>query len=349
MADQNSMRENVERIVREVLTEHSSAISESVHARLAEQMGTAAAEAHGTSATDLLNAAVVSVQDATAQTDILKALLDGATRFSERAGLLVVRGTTATGWQGRGFDDNDGFKLFTADCTKGLSERVLHSRMPAAAAADEFDTNFVHRFGHPADGNVILLPLVIKEKVAAMIYADGGEKGAAGLNTSALELLVRCTGLWLEILSFRKLAPGEHHTAHEIAPPPPPIAKAAAAPVAAAPAPPTATPVAEAIPATPVPAVPSNGGSSEDELRNKAKRFAKLLVEEIKLYNQGKVSEGRSTKDLYDRLKDDIDKSRATYDKRYGQTVKDTDYFTQELVRILADNDRSVLGANFRW
>jgi hypothetical protein len=206
----------------------------------------------------------------------------------------------------------------------------------------------VQRFGHPEDGNVILLPLVIKEKVAAMLYADGGEKGAAGLDSSALELLVRCTGLWLEILSFRKLSPGEHHVSHEVvAPPPAPkAAVAAAAPVATAPAPPPAGAV-QVTP--PPPPAPTNGASSEDEVRNKAKRFAKLLVEEIKLYNQSKVSEGRSTKDLYDRLKDDIDKSRATYDKRYGQTVKDVDYFTQELVRILADNDRTVLGANFRW
>jgi hypothetical protein len=104
---------------------------------------------------------------------------------------------------------------------------------------------------------------------------------------------------------------------------------------------------AGAIPVAPAHPQPSSGG--EDEIRNKAKRFAKLLVEEIKLYNQAKVSEGRSTKDLYDRLKDDIDKSRATYDKRYGQSVKDVDYFNQELVRILADNDRTILGANFRW
>jgi len=344
MADPKPMRENVERIVREVLEEHSSAISQSVQARLAQHLEThQVGAAPGTSSTDLLNAAVASVQDATAQTGILKALLDGATKFAERAGLLVVRGATATGWQGRGFDDNDSFKLFTADCTKGLSGRVLHNRTPAAAAADEFDTNFVHRFGHPADGNVVLLPLVIKEKVAALIYADGGEKGAAGLDASALELLVRCTGLWLEVLSFRKVSPGDHHVAHEI--PPSPVH----APVAAVAAPAlVAQSTAGAIPVPP-PAPPSNGASSEDELRNKAKRFAKLLVEEIKLYNQSKVNEGRSTKDLYDRLKDDIDKSRATYDKRYGQTVKDTDYFTQELVRILADNDRSVLGANFRW
>ena len=343
------MRENVERIVREVLAEQSAAIGDTIRQRLVEQMANEPAAAPGSSPTDLLNAAVASVQDATAQTDILKALLDGATKFSERAGLMVVRGTTATGWQARGFDDNDSFKLLTVDCTKGLCERVLHNRTPAAAAADEFDHGFVQRFGHPEDGNVILLPLVIKEKVAAMLYADGGEKGASGLDSSALELLVRCTGLWLEVLSFRKLSPAEHHAAHEVtAPPPAPKATAVAAPVATAPTHAPAPAPAGAISVPPPPA-PSNGTGAEDEVRNKAKRFAKLLVEEIKLYNQSKVSEGRSTKDLYDRLKEDIDKSRATYDKRYGQTVKDVDYFTQELVRILADNDRTVLGANFRW
>jgi hypothetical protein len=347
MADQNEVREKIERIVREVVAEHTSAIGESVRERVVAQLGGALESAPGAAPTDLLNAAVASVQDATAQTDILKALLDGATKFAERTGLIVVRGTTATGWQARGFDDNDSFKLFTTDCTKGLSARVLHNRTPAAAAADEFDSAFVNRFGPPADGNVLLLPLVIKEKVAAMIYADGGDKGASGLDGSALELLVRTTGLWLEILSYRKLSPADHHVAQEIAAPPAVHASAAAAPTPVAPPPAQST--AGTISVPPPPAPPSNGASSEDEVRNKARRFAKLLVEEIKLYNQSKVNEGRSTRDLYDRLKDDIDKSRATYDKRYGQTVKDVDYFTQELVRILADNDRSVLGANFHW
>jgi len=70
-------------------------------------------------------------------------------------------------------------------------------------------------------------------------------------------------------------------------------------------------------------------------------------VEEIKLYNQNKVAEGRARRDLYSRLRDDIEKSRAAYDKRYGESVKDVDYFTQELVRILADNDRAAMGAGF--
>jgi hypothetical protein len=346
MTDLSRVREQVERIVREVVGEHSAAISEAVRDRLA-QLKSEPEDARGASPTDLLNAAVASVQDATTQTDILKALLDGATNFSQRAGLLVLRGTTATGWQARGFDDNEAFRHFSTDCTRGLCERVLHSRTPSAAAADEFDSSFVSRFGHPADGNVVLLPLVIKEKVAAMVYADGGEKGAAGLNASALELLVRSAGLWLEVLSFRKVAPADHHAAHEMPPAPAPVAPNSApqpAPVAVAVAAPAG---AMPVPLPAPPATPASNG--EDEVRNKARRFAKLLVEEIKLYNQSKVKEGRATRDLYDRLKDDIDKSRATYEKRYGQTVPDVDYFTQELVRILGDNDRSIFGANFRW
>ena len=84
-----------------------------------------------------------------------------------------------------------------------------------------------------------------------------------------------------------------------------------------------------------------------DEAHDRARRFAKLLVDEIKLYNQAKVAEGRSQGDLYSRLQEDIEKSRAAYQKRYGDSVKDVDYFTQELIRILADNDQSVMGAGF--
>ena len=47
----------------------------------------------------------------------------------------------------------------------------------------------------------------------------------------------------------------------------------------------------------------SPGMSPEDaDTHRKAQRFARLLVDEIKLYNQAKVAEGRRNKDLYDRL-----------------------------------------------
>jgi hypothetical protein len=83
----------------------------------------------------------------------------------------------------------------------------------------------------------------------------------------------------------------------------------------------------------------------QEELHRKAQRFAKLLVDEIQLYNREKVEEGRQRGDLGSRLKVEIEKSRAAYEKRYGQTVvAPADYFQQELVRILANNNPALLG-----
>ena len=89
-------------------------------------------------------------------------------------------------------------------------------------------------------------------------------------------------------------------------------------------------------------------GEEEREVHVRAQRFARLLVDEIKLYNQSKVAEGRAGRDLYERLKEDIEKSRASYNKRYGSSpAAGGDYFNKELVRVLADNDVSLLGAGF--
>ena len=72
-------------------------------------------------------------------------------------------------------------------------------------------------------------------------------------------------------------------------------------------------------------------------------------MDEIKLYNQAKVAEGRRHKDLYDRLKSEIEKSRSTFQKRYGSTAAASgDYFQQEVVRSLAEDDLSVMGPNFK-
>ncbi|MGI9035116.1 MAG: hypothetical protein ACR2GD_03645 [Pyrinomonadaceae bacterium] len=89
---------------------------------------------------------------------------------------------------------------------------------------------------------------------------------------------------------------------------------------------------------------------SEDErrLHNDARRFARLLVSEIKLYNEQKVKEGREANDLYERLREAIDRSREMYDKRVQPPVAAKfDYFHYELVNTLAENDSNKLGASY--
>ena len=72
--------------------------------------------------------------------------------------------------------------------------------------------------------------------------------------------------------------------------------------------------------------------------------FARLLVSEIKLYNEDSVEEGRKNGDLYSRLKEQIDLSREVYEARIADEVRtEKDYFGEELVRILANGNTKLL------
>lgn len=136
----------------------------------------------------------------------------------------------------------------------------------------------------------------------------------------------------------------------------PPVVEVVPPPVAA-PAPPVEAPppVVEAPVPEPLPAQPAAVGfeiaplsEADQKIHKDAKRFAKLLVSEIELYNKPKVADGRKNKDLYKRLKSDIDRSRQTFDKRFVKSLpKQFDYFHEELVRTLAANDASLLGSDY--
>ena len=83
---------------------------------------------------------------------------------------------------------------------------------------------------------------------------------------------------------------------------------------------------------------------TDEALHEEARRLARLLVSEIKLYNEEVIEEGRRNNDIYERLKDDIDRSRQMYQERIDPRLAGrNDYFYQELVQRLAGGDPSVL------
>jgi hypothetical protein len=94
--------------------------------------------------------------------------------------------------------------------------------------------------------------------------------------------------------------------------------------------------------------LPIEVGEEERRYHNEARRFARLLVSEIKLYNEPRVKEGREARDLYDRLREAIDRSREMYDKRVHHLVAMRfDYFHFELVNTLAEGDEDKLGNSY--
>ncbi len=109
-------------------------------------------------------------------------------------------------------------------------------------------------------------------------------------------------------------------------------------------APPPVRPIAP--PAAERPAQRAGTSSPEDDARHEeARRFARLLVSEIKLYNEDEVNRGRVERDLAVRLKEDIERSREMFEKRIPADIRSGhDYFQEELVRILADGNADALG-----
>jgi len=393
----------VERVVGKVLDSHAAQLRTEIVRRVMEELAAESAAAEPTahdsvpasSPVDLARA-VAEIQLGSSQKEILRALLDTSARYASRVALFVVKGSHATGWQARGFAHNDAVKDFVLDENAPAVVRAIADRVVASAPVPDLDSRFLREFGTPACGEAQLLPLILKDKVAALVYADRGTDAAGLSDAGALELLVLSTSAWLEVNSLRKQAHKEPSAAHADSPTAP-MAEASSNPVpafndpfashapafasgramaAAASAGEVSVPVAGAAAEAPIPTTvvepqnmiaefqstavemepalvepaPAPSISPEhQDIHRKAQRFARLLVDEIKLYNQAKVAEGRENKDLYDRLKEAIEKSRATYQKRYGSTVAaSADYFQHEIIRSLAEDDLSIMGANFR-
>ena len=77
-----------------------------------------------------------------------------------------------------------------------------------------------------------------------------------------------------------------------------------------------------------------------------ARRYAKLLVSEIKLYHPNDVAAGCRERDLAARLGGEIARARVLYEQRVPLHVRHrVDYFHEELVRTLAGGDATLLKA----
>ncbi len=390
MAESKELQQIVERAVAQVfdrvIPKLQSELVERVLAELpaaspeSAQIGAGSPVQHSSVQHGNLVQAVASVHAGTTQKEILRALLEAGSAYGSRIALFVVKGGAASGWQCRGLGEDDAIKDFPLDLTTGPAAHAYQNRVVAPANIAEMDRRFVKQFGGPENEQVIVLPLVLKDKVAALLYADGGAEGL--LDSPSLEVLVLATSAWLEVTSLRKQAQRDvgdsaasmervERPAMERPPVAPPVQAvssisdpfAAHTPKHIAPKAepdPEPEPAAEVVEvsahaasasaAASAPAAdPFAGMSAEDaDTHRKAQRFARLLVDEIKLYNQAKVAEGRRNKDLYDRLKEDIEKSRSTFQKRYGNTAAASgDYFQREVLRSLAEDDTSVMGASF--
>jgi len=159
----------------------------------------------------------------------------------------------------------------------------------------------------------VAIPIVIGGQAVAVLYADAGleagNREPGTVNLEPLEILTRFASQRLEALTAIKAARSLTVSAD-------------------------------------VPAPARDGNDESADQHAAARRYARLLVSEIKLYHEPQVAEGRRERDLATRLGGEIARVRTLYEQRVPPEVRqNTDYVHEELIRTLADGDASLLEA----
>jgi hypothetical protein len=298
-----------------------------------------------------------------AQSEVLQELLRQIGAWCGPRAIVVLREGYAQGWAGAGFPGTDparGWRGALADSV-ALTRAADGVPVLARPSADPV----LGRWFDGSNARLLLVPMSLRGKVVGVLLALEGE---AGLDTGIVQQLTYTVGLMLETLAGRTVVPtAALRVPEEVggAAPAAPVGEAAPAPelfeieeTPAAAHPESIPAVADAsatvhlkvpvatVPAIapPPPAVPARS-PEEERKHEEARRFARLLVSEIRLYNEQAVQAGKIARDIYQRLKDDIDRSREMYEQRVSLEVRsNSNYFFDELVRILADGEPDALG-----
>ena len=319
---------------------------------------------------DQLKASVATLEKGTSLSEVLTHLVNEVSQYVDRAAMFIVKGPSAIGWYARGVEPSDVIKQVNVPLNADTVLRNVNNSRHAMRGAMEHSPGTQQALaklgGNPQ--SVLAVPLILRDKLAAILYCDSAQEEVPPPVADLIEILVLFAGKTIDMLS---LAPKTAAAAPAAAPSAPsrPAAHAPSARPAAAAAhapvdeggstvmfnaqqmnalrPGGAAPRAAAAHPPPPPPVAHAPAMSAEETKQHedAKRFARLVVSEIKLYNEAKVNEGRRNKDIYERLKEDIERGRQMYADRVAAHVRDsTNYFYDELVRILAGGDQGALG-----
>ena len=317
-------------------------------------------------------AAVRELDRASTQVDILQRFLDLCREHASRVILLVLRNGAfgvwkATGLPGGAAAENQVRRVAFPAADRGALARVIEGVPCRLAAGNDVSSRL--SCGDAEDA--VVVPMVVGERVSGALYADAAPGEGYRFDPEAVAFLVFLSGFLVERLPARKLRPAPAlRTFERFSPAPPSEADEydtqmlriwRDSPAPEPQPPPSSSPPPEP---EPEPASGTSGGSvapppatssrrlsgplaptDAEERRAEARRFAQLLVSEIKLYNERAVEEGRAQGNLYKRLKEEIDLSRQMYEERIPESVRaEGDFLYEELVRILADGQADALG-----
>jgi hypothetical protein len=259
---------------------------------------------------DQLSTTFRTLDEAANLTQALDALLDGLGAVFPRAALFVVKSQSQRlqGWRSVGFTGVAAITKeveFSLATDSALTRAVTTGRVIITEDGRAPDREPAAGAGGPW---TVTLPVAIGDRVVAVVHADGGER--SGDSAPSFD---RGTALKVSDMLVR-------HAGRRLA------ALTASTPVAID--------------------APAERARQEEPVRHEdARRYAHLLVSEIKRYKQATVLGGLPDSNLHERLKGEIERCRSLYARRVPPEVDATfNFFDQALCGILGGGDVDVRG-----
>ncbi len=269
---------------------------------------------------DRVLAAFRRLDDARSLTDVLCILADQAETEIGRAALLLVIGSRLRGWEWRGVTGSDSPIDVPVD-PDTVFGRAISTGLPAStsdAPLGSADDPLAARLAMPPGRVGLAVPISVSGRAVAILYADdaAGRTPIVPSNWPELaEILARHAGRCLELMTISHASALVARTQEDRA-------------VSERPEPEQTLALAD-----------------EQREEESARRYARLLLSEIKLYNAEAVEQGRSERDLLTRLGPEIERARRLYEEKTPAAVRQrVDCFDEEVVRTLAGGDAGLLG-----
>src|SRR5882762_88622 len=183
------------------------------HERGVELAASESSRAKASSDMAIVKSAITEINDQHSQSDILKALVNRAASFAPRVAFFVIKGQQATGWRGRGFEGTVGDQSIqqislslNADTVISSATRSLTTWSGGPGSHGE-DHLLLNRLGEESAQRIVAIPLTVRGRAVAALYADSAGLDSESINLEALETLVRVSGMAVELLSVSRVAP----------------------------------------------------------------------------------------------------------------------------------------------
>ena len=165
------------------------------------------ARAKASSDMAIVKAAVTEMGEQGSQGDILKTLVNRAASFAPRVAFFAIKGDNAIGWRARGFEGSVGDsavqQISIPLSGNNLLADVAKSRTTWSGGAHSHAENHVllNRLGEEAPQRVVGIPLNVRKRAVAVLYADSGSLDSEAINLEALETLVQMSGMSVDLLA----------------------------------------------------------------------------------------------------------------------------------------------------